>query len=263
MPTNFTFRITGTGNANDTGTLYWGVRETDPLSNDNLWLDREKEITVLANGTYTVDITFYLFSKRDGSVSGPDESSGETTTDEIFVTVGTYWRNLGRTAVGDGVFAVGTANVPAGTTAGQGSITSVTATLAGPAGFDNTVSRSLSPFKVFDVTITIAGTAGAVVSNLRWSIFEADLTVDDELVYEREFTVTIGAGGTVSITRQFILFAKRGGTISGVDEDSDETSLGSGAFGDNDPVCVLIENSGGTDLFKMPIASGLYVRSTI
>ena len=265
MPTTFTIRVSGTGTPNDAeGFFYWGIREPDLLSNDELWRDRLREnVTVAANGTFSVNVDFYLFSQRDGSVSGPDDSSWESPTDPVYGTAGSRWTEHAFTPAAGRVTFNGTADVPAGTTAGLANMTSITATLTGPSGVDNPLSRTTSAFATFTVSITITGTPGATISNLRWMVIEADLNRDDHLVRERGFSATIGTNGTVTITRQFILFSNRKGEISGVDENSEEDSLGSGVAGDRDPVRILIKTSAGRILFDMTEANGLYLRSSI
>ncbi len=242
LATIFTLTVTATGRRGaNSGGLYWSVRETDggiADPDDHLIKDRRFEIVIGQNGTTTFTIPFALFSKRDGVVRGVDEHSGEVNPGPIYARIATFGgTELRRSA---GVTVQGAANAPSHDTAGANNITTITAIMNPPAGFTGSLNSHLVIPQVWSFTVTINGTANTTVSHLRWSVVEPTTNLGTEMVYEREFSVNIGASGVGTATIQFLLWANNDRQITGVDANSEQTTTG--------PIYALIEKSNGDDL---------------
>ncbi|MCI0462451.1 MAG: Ig-like domain-containing protein [Gemmataceae bacterium] len=244
----FNFTVTATGPANTTVTLLWSVGDEDPGPDPDDELVWEREFTITFNGagqgTFTApQARFGLFSDRAGQVKGVDGRSGEygaSDPAEIYVQIetagGTDLRESAILNVAGAVHTLSSAST-------QGNYNTVTANLAAPAGFNGTLDRWGAIPTLFTFTVTMTGQAGTTFENLRWSVIEPDYGIsapDDELWYERSFSLTIQPNGTGTATFQFILFANRHGEVGGVDDYSGEYYP--------DPIYVLIEKSDGTDI---------------
>lgn len=239
MPTTFNFSVNATGIPGESADFYWSVFEPDSgwrAPDDELVHERLFTMTITGAGMGSFAGSFILFNDRDGYVKGVDNTSGEQAADPVFVLIESF--GGGNLLQSNSVSVVGTPYTqPTGTTTGT---FTVTASLTGPA----TLNRhDPAAYGLYTATITVTGTPGTTIQNLRWSVIEPDSGTsapDDWLVERRGFNVTIGPGGTTVITKQFIMFSAWNGNVGGVDDWSGE--------GSPDPIYVLVEKSDGTDV---------------
>ena len=83
--TRFTMLVKGVGAAADGTSLYWTVFEDDTLNNDELWFRRSVTVSSSeGDGSFTHEITFYLFANGSTHIAGPDDDSGEASPDGIY-----------------------------------------------------------------------------------------------------------------------------------------------------------------------------------
>jgi hypothetical protein len=232
-----TFRVTGTGIPNFSRDLYFSVLEGSTA----LWSKRPITISADAAGTVNQTKSFYLFSGADGTVRGPDGTSGLTTITPV-VAIRSYWAEQARTPAG-GPTIFGTANAAMPGTGNESQMTTSAAAIALPAGWNGTLVAADSPIVTFNFTVTVNGTPGQTITGLRWSVIERDNVFDDWLYKQRTFNVTIGANGQGTFTSTFFLYAGKswltGWEVGGIDDWSGE-SAPTGIY-------VYVQNSGGTE----------------
>jgi hypothetical protein len=116
----------------------------------------------------------------------------------------------------------------------SGAFTMATATLAGPA----TIPKEGTATYTFSLMGSMAG--GIVGTALRWSAYEQDSGVDDELVAEKAFVVTDNAAGMWSYTNTLDLTCTADCILKGPDGSDDAMAPGT--------IFVLIESVGGGDV---------------
>ena len=83
--TNFTMVVKGVGAPNLSRKLRWSVLEDEWFGDDYLWERREITITSsAADGSFEMQISFYLFANRNKEICGPDGNSWESEPEEIY-----------------------------------------------------------------------------------------------------------------------------------------------------------------------------------
>ncbi len=221
----YTATITGATAANTTRRIWWGVFDGSTA------IVRDQSVDVLANGAgdFSATVTFALFSNRAGNVSSIHANGSRNASIVVRANAGTRFLLAGSFASA-ATAATGTVAAPLAwrTTGDTGTTYAIAVThpvanttvVAGQP-LVTLVASSIIPV-TSTFTLTVTGTPNTVVTNLRWSVVETNsLPLRDTLVVApREFSVTIGAGGTGVYTGSFILFVRAdlsGTYTSGVD----------------------------------------------